>query len=135
MVRENSGLVGVEAVIDQARASALLAAELGVDVFAISTDTDYVYLNYKRNGQKPLAQLGVEEIARYYRDGHFPPGNMGPKVESALRFLRAGGKEVIITSYEYLADAFAGKAGTHIVPDGARETVAAGEAVSAGGRE
>ena len=131
VVRENSGLVGVEAVIDKDRASALLAAELGVDVFAISTDTDYVYVNYKRNGQQAMKQASVAEIARAYRDGHFPPGNMGPKVESALRFLRGGGKEVIITSYEYLADAFAGKAGTHIVPD-ARAAVRAGEVVAIG---
>ena len=42
---------------------------------------------------------------------------MGPKVESALRFLNAGGKEVVITSYEYLAEAVAGTMGTHITPE------------------
>ena len=42
---------------------------------------------------------------------------MGPKVESALRFLKAGGKEVVITSYEYLAEAVAGTMGTHITPE------------------
>jgi carbamate kinase len=52
----------------------------------------------------------------YYQAGQFPPGNMGPKVQSALRFLKNGGKEVVITSYEYLVDAIAGSAGTHIVP-------------------
>jgi carbamate kinase len=41
---------------------------------------------------------------------------MGPKVQSAIRYLQHGGKEVIITSYEYLMDALDGKAGTHIVP-------------------
>ena len=40
---------------------------------------------------------------------------MGPKIESALRFLRDGGREVIITSYERLLDAVRGDAGTHIV--------------------
>ena len=42
---------------------------------------------------------------------------MGPKIESALRFLRGGGREVIITSYERLLDAVRGDAGTHIVRD------------------
>jgi carbamate kinase len=42
---------------------------------------------------------------------------MGPKVESVLRFLRAGGRQAIITSQERLADAVTGWAGTHIVPD------------------
>ena len=50
------------------------------------------------------------------RAGHFPPGNMGPKIESVLRFLHSGGKEAIITSYEYLARRVSGTAGTHVVP-------------------
>jgi carbamate kinase len=46
--------------------------------------------------------------------GQFPAGNMGPKVESALKFLAAGGREVVITSYEHLRAAVRGEAGTHI---------------------
>jgi len=117
VVRENSGLHGVEAVIDKDRASALLASQLGVDTFAISTDIDCVYLDYKRPTQRPLSRVTASELEAHYNAGHFPPGNMGPKVESALHFLRAGGREVVITSYDYLCDAIAGRAGTHIVPD------------------
>src|SRR5437763_2616529 len=117
VVRENGDLHGVEAVIDKDRASALLASQLGVDVFAISTDTDYVYLDYKKPAQRPLTCITASELERHYVAGHFPPGNMGPKVESALQFLHAGGKEVVITSYEHLREAIAGRAGTHIVPD------------------
>jgi carbamate kinase len=113
----NGGYAGVEAVIDKDRASALLAKKLGVETFAISTDTDYVYLDYKKPAQRPLRRACVSEMQAYYRAGHFPPGNMGPKVEAALRFLEAGGQEVIITSYEQLCIAVAGEAGTHIVPD------------------
>jgi carbamate kinase len=115
MCREDQ-LVGVEAVIDKDRASALLAAKLGAKMFAISTDTDYVYVNYKRPGQQPLPRATAAEIEAHHRAGHFPPGNMGPKIESALRFLRSGGEEVIITSYEHLAEAVHGTSGTHIVP-------------------
>lgn len=116
VVRANGGYQGVEAVIDKDRASALLASELGVDIFAISTDTDCVYLDYKKPGQRALTCVAAEELESHYRAGQFPPGNMGPKVESALRFLRRGGKEVIITSYEHLCEAVAGKAGTRILP-------------------
>ena len=42
---------------------------------------------------------------------------MGPKVESVLKFLSHGGKQAIITSYEHLAEAIDGVAGTRIVPD------------------
>ncbi len=117
VVRSNGGFRGVEAVIDKDRASALLASRLGVDLFAISTDAECVYLDYKKPTQRRLGRVTAAEMEEYYRAGQFPPGNMGPKVESALRFLRNGGKEVIITSYEYLCDAVAGRAGTHIVPE------------------
>jgi len=57
----------------------------------------------------------ADEMEEYLRAGQFPPGNMGPKLESALRFLRGGGREVIITSYERLPAALRGEAGTRIV--------------------
>lgn len=117
VVARNGGYAGVEAVIDKDRASALLATKLAVEIFAISTDTDFVYLDYKRPTQKPLTCVSASEILDYHRAGHFPPGNMGPKVEAALRFLQAGGRQVIITSYEHLAVAVTGEMGTHIVPD------------------
>jgi carbamate kinase len=117
VVRSNGGVKGVEAVIDKDRASALLATELGADVFAISTDTDYVYLDYKKPTQRPLKLVSAAEMEAYYQAGHFPPGNMGPKIESVLRFLRSGGKEAVITTYEHLCDAVDGAAGTRIVSD------------------
>ena len=134
VVRERDGLRGVEAVIDKDRASALLALRLGVDRFLISTDSDYVYLDYKKPSQRPILRATAGEVALHFRDGQFPPGNMGPKVESALRFLRGADgdrpltapapnassaeREVIITSYDHLCDAVAGRAGTHIVAHG-----------------
>jgi carbamate kinase len=115
VVQSNGTLEGIEAVIDKDRASALLASELGVDVFVISTDADRVYLDYKKPTQRALRRVSADELEAHYRAGQFPPGNMGPKVESALRFLRNGGKEVVITSYEHLSEAVEGDAGTHIV--------------------
>lgn len=123
VVRANGGFEGIEAVIDKDRASALLASELRMEIFAISTDTDYVYLDYKKPNQRALTAVTAKEIEVYQRAGHFPPGNMGPKVESALRFLRAGGSEVMITSYEYLCDAIAGKAGTRIFASAPNEVL------------
>jgi carbamate kinase len=116
VVRSGRGnLHGVEAVIDKDRASALLASRLQADSFIISTDADRVYVNYRKPGQRPLGRVTAAEVEGYYREGQFPPGNMGPKIQSALRYLRDGGREVIITSYERLLDAVRGDAGTHIV--------------------
>jgi carbamate kinase len=116
VIRTNGELSGIEAVIDKDRASALLATKLGVDIFLISTDTDYVYLNYKTVNQVPLTTVMEADLAQYYAAGHFPAGNMGPKVESVLRFLRSGGEEAIITSYEHLSDAVDGISGTRVLP-------------------
>jgi len=117
VVWRNGKLQGVEAVIDKDRASAWLASRLAADLFVIATDTDYVYLNYKKPTQIPLQQVDAAQLEQYARAGHFPPGNMGPKIESVLRFLRQGGKEAIITSCENLCQAVAGSAGTHMFPD------------------
>ena len=117
VVWKQGKLQGVEAVIDKDRASALLASKLGVDLFVISTDTDYVYLDYKKPAQRPLAKVSTTELQHYLEAGHFPPGNMGPKVESVLRFIHDGGKEALITSGENLGKAVRGLAGTHIVAD------------------
>lgn len=117
VVRCGDELRGVEAVIDKDRASALLASKLQVDTFVISTDVDFVYLDYKKPGQRQIETITATELEAHYRVGHFPAGNMGPKVESALRFLKSGGKQVVITSYEHLVEAVAGRMGTHVFPD------------------
>ena len=116
VVRRGPAFQGVEAVIDKDRASALLAARLETDSFVIAMEAERVCLNYRKPDQRPLGRVTAAELEGYYRDGQFPPGTMGPKVESALRFLRDGGREVIITSCQRLLDAVRGDAGTHIVP-------------------
>jgi len=117
VIWKDGRLQGVEAVIDKDRASALLAFRLGVDLFVICTDTDYVYLDYKKSTQRPLKQVSCAELQKYLEAGHFPPGNMGPKIESVLRFVADGGREAIITSCENLVNAIAGSAGTHVLGD------------------
>lgn len=114
---EDHRVEGSEAVIDKDRASALLAAELGVDLFAISTDARQVYVDFKKPSQRGLDRVTAGELQALADEGQFPPGSMGPKVESAIRYLRNGGKEVIITSFEYLNAALDGKDGTHITAE------------------
>lgn len=116
-VGKDRSLKGVEAVIDKDRASAMLASALAVDLFLMSTDVDRVYLNYKTPSQRGLCRATATEMRRYWEAGHFPEGSMGPKIESALKFLSDGGKEVIITSGEKLAEAVNGNSGTHIYSD------------------
>ncbi len=111
---------GVEAVIDKDYTASLLAREVGAALFVILTDVDQVYLDYGQPQQRPLGRLELEEARRYLREGQFPPGSMGPKVEACINFLRAGGSEALITSARRLAKALAGRAGTLLVPAEAR---------------
>ncbi|MDH3616630.1 MAG: carbamate kinase [Gammaproteobacteria bacterium] len=104
------------AVIDKDAASCLLACELGASVFIISTDVDKVALNFGTPGQVDIDRMNVAECRRYLEQGHFAPGSMRPKIESALKFLEQGGKEVIITQPHHLEGALQGISGTHIVP-------------------
>ena len=117
VIRKPDGTIeGSEAVIDKDRSSSLLANGINADIFIISTDADKVYLNYKKNNQKGLDLVHLDEIEKYYNQGHFPPGNMGPKIEAVMRYLRNGGKKAIITTFEYIEEAVEGKAGTTILP-------------------
>ncbi len=114
VVHSQRGYRGIEAVIDKDRASALLASRMKTDLFIVSTDTDRVYVNFKKADQRPLDRVTSAEMRELHAQGQFPPGNMGPKIESALRFLEHGGREVIITNYDRLPEAVRGHAGTHI---------------------
>lgn len=107
-------LQGVDAVIDKDLATGRLAMEIGAESIVILTQVDMVYLNYGAAGRKGLGEVGLDEMKIYYRQGHFPPGSMGPKIEAAIEFLDWGGKEVIITSPELVGAAMEGKAGTRI---------------------
>lgn len=123
----NGNLVGVEAVIDKDLASSLLASELGVELFVIGTDTDFVYVDYKKPSQRALHRIDAVQLENFARAGHFSPGSMGPKVESVLQFLRGGGTEAIIASCEDLCAAVEGTSGTHVFLEEERVRTMAGE--------
>jgi len=114
VVYQRGKLKGVEAVIDKDRASALLASQVKADELIIATAVDYVYINFGKPNQKKLAKVTISQIKKYIAEGHFAKGSMLPKIEAALKFLEAGGKEAIITSPGKLARALEGKSGTHI---------------------
>ena len=117
VVRDGEGrLKGVEAVIDKDRASSVLARQIKADVLAILTEVEKVALSFGKPDQRDIDVMTVAEAKENLAKGEFPPGSMGPKIESAIEFLEAGGKEVIITKPELLSVALKGKNCTRIVP-------------------
>jgi carbamate kinase len=117
VVRRKDRLYGIEAVIDKDRASSILARSLGADLFIIPTDAEKVYLNFKKANQQALDRVTLDEAKRYLNDGHFPPGNMGPKIEAVIGFIEGGGEHAIITTPELLGRAVDGETGTHFVKE------------------
>jgi carbamate kinase len=115
VAREGRAFAGVDAVIDKDLASAKLAEEVGVDIFVIATEVEGVALHYGKPEEAFLRTLTIQEAAQYLKQGHFPPGSMGPKVEAAVQFTRKRGKRAVITSIEKIEEAVRGKAGTEIV--------------------
>lgn len=109
-------LSGVDAVIDKDLATSLLAIETGAERFIDLTQVDMVYLDYGKPGQRGIPEMSAAEAREYFRRGEFAPGSMGPKIEAAIEFLEAGGKEVLITAPELVEEALGGKAGTRIYP-------------------
>ena len=110
-------LEGMDAVIDKDLGSAVLAKEIGAGILSILTSVDNVAINYGKPDQKILEQITLAELKRYYSEGHFPPGSMGPKILAATKFLDDGGEMVTITSFQNARRAVVGEAGTRIVPD------------------
>jgi len=115
-VEKNGALEGMDAVIDKDRASAILARDIGAELLLILTEVEKVALHFGTLLQIDLDKLTVEEAKKYLKEGHFPSGSMGPKIEAAIQFLEAGGKEVIITSISKAYDSVKKKsAGTRIL--------------------
>lgn len=112
--KQGWGLDGLEAVIDKDLASERLAEAIDAELLLILTDVDKVYLNYGTSEQRGLDHISLSELKEYYSQNQFSPGEMGPKILSAIRFIESGGKKAIISDVEKGWEAFQGKTGTHI---------------------
>lgn len=108
-------LEGVAAVIDKDFAAELLAEQVEADVLMILTEVEKVAINFNKPNQEDLSNLNLADAVKYIEEGQFAPGSMLPKVEAAMKFVRAfPNKKAIITSLDKAIDALEGKTGTVI---------------------
>ena len=108
-------LEGVAAVIDKDFAAELLAEEVNADALLILTEVEKVAIHFGKPNQQDLGHLSLAEAARYVEEGQFGVGSMLPKVQAAMKFVRANpGRKAIITSLDKCLDALDGKTGTVI---------------------
>ncbi len=111
----DGSLEGTAAVIDKDFAAELLAEQVDADVLMILTEVEKVAINFNKPNQENLSNMNLADAARYCAEGQFAPGSMLPKVQAAMKFVRAyPSKKAIITSLDKAIDALNGKTGTVI---------------------
>jgi len=110
------GLEGIDAVVDKDLAAAVLARELGADLFLILTDVDAVYTGWGTEEQRAISSMTVSEADRLASEGAFGEGSMAPKVAAAADYVRRTQGRAIITELSKGRAAVQGVGGTEILP-------------------
>lgn len=113
--KQDGRLEGVAAVIDKDFAAELLAEQVHADTLLILTEVEKVAINFNKPDQRDIKSMNLIEADRYCTQGQFAPWSMLPKVEAAMKFVRANPeKKAIITSLSKAVEALEGKTGTTI---------------------
>ncbi len=105
-----AGLEGIEAVVDKDLVAALVARELGADLFVVLTDVQAVMADFGTPRQYPLTDVAPEDLAEL----SFPAGSMGPKVDAVRGFVTETGHRAAIGSLDHLAAVVSGSTGTQV---------------------
>lgn len=108
-------LKGASAVIEKDAIAGKLAADLMADRLIILTSVPCVYTSFGKENQKEVDRMNIAQAENFIRDGEFGEGNMLPKIEAAITFLKANPKgSVLITSLDSVSEALKGHAGTFV---------------------
>lgn len=108
IARTKGGLLGIEAVIDKDRASALLALALKADRLLLLTDVDAVYSDFGKPDAAPIPRIDAATMDPQA----YAAGSMRPKVEAAAMFAKAGGGTAAIGRLQDGIAILGGTAGT-----------------------
>jgi carbamate kinase len=106
-------LVGVEAVIDKDRASALLARDVGADLLIMATDASGVFTGFGTPQQRTIVAANPDALLTEY-EAEFAAGSMLPKVIAASDFAKATGKPAAIGALADIDAMLDGAAGTRV---------------------
>jgi carbamate kinase len=125
--RPGRQLVGVEAVIDKDRASALLARDIHADILIMATDAPAVFTGFGTPQQRAIVQADPDALLGEYRS-EFAAGSMLPKVIAACDFAEATHKPAAIGALGDIGAMLAGTAGTRVTTEVVGVTFAPGSA-------
>ncbi len=111
--RPGRQLVGVEAVIDKDRASALLARDIDADILIMATDAPAAFVRFGTPQQRAIVEADPDVLLAEY-GAEFAAGSMLPKVIAACDFARTTGKPAMIGALSDIDAMLAGTAGTRV---------------------
>jgi carbamate kinase len=109
-VGETGEVSGVEAVIDKDLAAALLAEAIAADFLLLLTDVPAVWTSWPMREGRPIGATTPAQLHQL----SFAKGSMGPKVESACRFVEKTGRRAGIGAIDQAERILQEHAGTII---------------------
>jgi carbamate kinase len=107
---------GVEALLSEDATAGLLATALAADRLVLLTGVDRVEVGHRTARAIAVEHLSIGEARALLKAREFPAASIGAKIEAAVEFVEAGGREGIITSLPGLRAALDGRGGTRVVP-------------------
>ena len=116
VIETAEGHRGVEAILQADTTAGLLATTLAAARLVFLTGVDQVEVGHRTERAIGIERLSLAEARALLLAREFPSGSIGPKIEAAVDFVEAGGREAIITSLASIRAALDGRAGTRVVP-------------------
>jgi carbamate kinase len=115
VVATPEGYRGVDAVLEPDATAALLATAIGADRLVFVTGVDRVEVNHRTERAIAVERLCLADARALLRAEAFPAASIGAKIDAAVEFVAAGGREAIITSLSGMRAALDGQGGTRVV--------------------
>jgi carbamate kinase len=107
---------GVAGSVDADLVAETLATAVRADRLLLLTGVEQVAVGFGTARAIAVERLTVAEARLLLAAGEFPLRSMGVKIEAAVRFVEAGGREALVTTPARAGDALGGRAGTRVVP-------------------
>lgn len=106
-------LVGIEAVVDTEEVACSLARELAAEtlLMVVENNNKFVISGLSVENKRVLTDQELEDI---YTNTQIESSTVKSKIQAAIKFLRGGGREVIITTLLKLPDALKGEIGLFV---------------------
>jgi carbamate kinase len=111
---ESHTRVACPAVVDKDWVAAFLAIHLRAEQLLFVTDVSHAFERFGASDQEPIRVMTAEQARERLAAGVFAPGSMAPKVESAVDYVEATGRQAVIATIGNVAAAIQGESGTTI---------------------